>query len=382
MPKNDDTVPPAVGLGSHSGQLGAGPTDDGLVPLPPQPEGVPWSTSEWPSGEAPAGLAPLLDAAFDPGGPLVTTYAVAVVHQGRLVAERYGNALPHFDRPEEPVTVDTPLLSWSMAKSVLHATVGLLTADGRIDPSAAPKGIPWRRPAGGGAAGADDPRRAITLQQMLEMRDGLDFNEDYVDDKVSDTIAMLYGEGQDDVVAYVAARPPRHEPGEVFNYSSGTSNLVSAAAAQALGGRAELEPYLRDRLFGPIGMSSIRLGYDAAGTWVASSFSYATARDWARFGYLYLRNGEWDGRRVLPAGWVDHGRRPKSVDPVEGVGYGAHWWLVDDGRGTFWASGYTGQCIVVCPALDVVLVRLGNTPAEHYRELRDWRAAVLDAFET
>lgn len=350
-----------------------------LTPLPAQPPGVAWPTLQWAEGPAPAGLGPVLDAAMDPGGPLAETYAVVVIQGGRLVAERYGGTLPHFDRPAEPVTPETPLLSWSMAKSVLHALLGEPVASGRLALDAPPEGIAWT--VQGTPAPDDDRRRLITVQQLLEMRDGIDFNEDYVDDRVSDTIAMLFGPGQEDVVAFAADRPLRHPPGRVFNYSSGTSNLLAAALAGVVGGEAEMVAFAGERLFGPIGMSSARLGFDAAGHWVASSYAYATARDWARFGYLYLRDGRWGSDRVVPEGWVDHGRRPRSVDPEDGSVYGAHWWVVEDGRGTFWASGYTGQCIVICPALDAVVVRLGNTPAEHYPDLRRWRAAVLDALE-
>lgn len=349
-----------------------------LVGLPVQPAGVPWPTREWPTGPASAALTEAVQAGFD--SALAETYAVVVIQGGRLLAERYEGALPHFDGPPEPVTADTPLLSWSMAKSVLHCLLGGPVADGRLGLDRAPAGIPWS--TDGKPAGEDDPRRGITLDQMLQMRDGIDFNEDYVDDQVSDTIAMLFGEGAGDVVAYAAARPMRHPPGSVFNYSSGTSNLVAAALAHALGGRDQVEAYARRQLFGPTGMNSARLGLDPAGQWIASSYAYATARDWARFGYLHLRDGRWEGGRLLPTGWVDHGRRPRSVDPTDGAVYGAHWWVVDDDRGTFRAGGYAGQSVVMCPALDAVLVRLGNTPTEVGPLLADWRRSVLDALAT
>jgi CubicO group peptidase (beta-lactamase class C family) len=350
-----------------------------LLDLPGQPPGLPWPTSRWPeaTGEAPSSLVRLVDEAFEPDSPLAQTYAVVVVHRGRLVLERYGGALPHLDGPAEPVGPDTPLLSWSMAKSVLHALVGILIEEGHLQLDQPPPGIPWTGP-GSQPAAPEDPRHGITLEQMLEMRDGLDFNEDYVDDRISDTIAMLYGPGQADVVAYAASRPLRHPPGQTFNYSSGTSNLLSAAVHAVVGRGEALASFAEERLFDPLGIK-VKLGLDPSGTWVASSYAYATARDWARFGYLYLRGGRWDTGRVLPGIWVDHARLARSVDPTDGSLHSAHWWVVDDQRGTFWASGYRGQCIVVCPALDAVVVRLGDTPAQHYPELRSWRAGILAA---
>jgi CubicO group peptidase (beta-lactamase class C family) len=345
---------------------------DALVPLPSQPTDVPWPTTEWPTGPVPHGVAlePLLAAAFeDPG--LAMSYAVVVVHGGRLVAERYGGALEHWDRPAEPVGPDTPLLSWSMAKSVLHAAVGLLAGEGRVHPDD-PAGVPaWQ--------GEGDPRAGITLEHLLDMRDGLAWAEDYVDAGGSDVIEMLFGRGQEDVARFAIDRPLAAPPGERFNYSSGTSNVVSSLVASHVGSGDDYDAFLRERLFEPIGMTSANPRFDAAGTWIASSYVHATARDWARFGSLYLRDGVWDGRRLLPEGWVDHGRRMRSVDE-EGDVYGAHWWGEGDDHGTFAARGYEGQSILVCPALDLVVARLGKTPEERKDALVRWRRAVVAAF--
>ena len=345
-----------------------------LVGLSPQPAGTPWPTDEWPEGSVPdhTDIEPLLDAAFDDTGPLATSYAVVVIHQGRLVAERYAGAIEHWDRPAEPVGPDTRLLSWSMAKSMLHAVVGVLAGEGRLrvdEPAPVPA---WSAPG--------DPRGAITLQHLLEMRDGLDFAEDYVDAGASDVIEMLFGRGQHDVAAFAADRGLAADPGARFNYSSGTTNIVSGIVAGIVGPGEPYERFLGERLFGPIGARSARPTLDAAGTWIASSYVHATARDFARFGYLYLRDGVWEGRRLLPEGWVDHGRRPRSVDPEDGTHYGAHWWVMGDEHGTFRAAGYEGQGIWICPPLDLVIVRLGKTPREHYPDLTAWRAAMVDAF--
>ena len=349
----------------------------GLVPLPPQPAGVPWPTEEWPGGELPPGvdpdLAPLLDEVFDDAGPLAVTYAVLVVQGGRVVLERYEGALEHFDREPTPVTAATPLLSWSMAKSMLHAVVGLLVGDGRLDLDA-PADVPeWSDPG--------DPRHAITLRQLLAMRDGLDFTEDYVDERVSDVIGMLFGEGQADMAHFAADRPLTAAPGTRFNYSSGTSNIISGVVARTVGRGEPYARFLHGRLFGPLGMASADPEFDEAGTWVASSYVRATARDYARFGLLYLRDGMWDGVRMLPPGWVDDARTWVSEDPEDASPYGAHWWgVAGDTLGTFRASGYEGQSITICPALDLVVVRLGKTPLEREPNLAPWRAAMVQAF--
>ena len=352
----------------------------GLVTLPPQRRGVPWPTEVWPRGDLPAGvdLAPLLEEVFDDESPLAVTYAVLVVHRGRVVTERYHGALEHFDRPPTPVTADTPLLSWSMAKSVLHAAIGLLVGDGRLDLDA-PAAVPeWTAP--------DDPRHGITLRHLLAMRDGLAFTEDYTDDRVSDTIQMLFGDGQPDMAHFAADHALAAPPGTRFNYSSGTSNIVSGVVARTVGPGEPYARFLHSRLFGPIGMAGADPEFDEAGTWVGSSYLRATARDFARFGLLYLRDGVWDGRRVLPEGWVDYGRTMVTADP-DGTPYGAHWWgqtgdtlATLNPLGVFRASGYEGQTITICPALDLVLVRLGKTPLEREEMLPPWRAAMVQAF--
>ncbi|HUQ38562.1 MAG TPA: serine hydrolase [Acidimicrobiales bacterium] len=341
--------------------------------MPPQPEGLPWPTEEWPPGPPPGGVdvEGIVAELFDEDGPLATTYAAVVIHRGRLVHERYAGVIEHLDAPPEPVTAATPLLSWSMAKSMLHAVIGMLVGDRRLatgDRAAVPE---WQSD--------DDPRSAITIEQLLAMRDGLDFLEDYVDADRSDVIEMLFGSGSGDVAHFAADRTLAAPPGDRLNYSSGTSNVLSGIVARLLGPGEPYERFLHERLFAPIGMRTATARLDAAGTWIASSYVYCCARDFARFGYLYLRDGVWEGRRLLPGGWVDHGRTWRSVDD-EGHGYGAHWWVIGDEHGSFRASGYEGQSIMVVPGLDLVVVRLGKTDAARYPLLTDWRRRVVEAF--
>lgn len=348
-----------------------------LVPLPAQPDGVPWPTDEWPVAEPVDAVArrlgDLLDDITADTVRYGTTFAVGVVHRGRLIAERYGGQLEHWDRPHEPVEATTRLLSWSMAKSMLHAVVGMLVDEGHLALDEPPSVPEWADPG--------DPRAAITLDDLLAMRDGLAFSEVYDDTGTSDVIDMLFGPGQGDMAHFAADRPVAHPPDTVFNYSSGTSNIVSGVVARIVGPGEPYERFLTDRLFGPLGMRSAQPRFDDAGTFVASSSVYATAQDYLRFGLLYLRDGVWEGKRLLPEGWVDHGRRIRSYDEPEDRWYGAHWWSVGDELGTFWASGYDGQSLMLCPPLDLAVVRLGRSPEDHHNpNLKAWRTAMVEAF--
>ncbi len=346
-----------------------------LLSLPPQPAGTPWPTADWPIGPLPttvdaAALDTLLDRAFgaNPEPEFGESCATVAVQGGRVIVERYG---PNTD-------ASTPLLSWSMAKSITHALLGVLVDQGRINPDE-PAGIPeW---------GTDDPRAAITLRQMLRMTDGLEFNEAYAlsedggEATWSHCIDMLFGAGIDDPAAYTAARPLAHEPGTVFNYSSGTTNLVARRIGEVIGPGDEARAWMHEHLFAPIGMHSADPTFDQTGNFVGSSYLHATARDWARFGLLYLRGGVWDDRQLIPADWVDAARSTRARDDNGGE-YGEHWWTNDDGRGRFFASGFEWQRVACVPALDLVVVRLGKTTEDNYPALVSWFDELIDLFDS
>ncbi len=310
-------------------------------------------------------LNDLLDTAFaDPQPPTtVQTDDLLVVHRGRIVAERY----------VEAYGPDDPQPSWSMAKSVLHAAVGVLVRDGRLD-IAAPAAVPeWQQ--------AGDSRAAITTDSLLHMTSGLRFAEDYVDSDSSDVIKMLFQPGADDMGGFAASFPHDHPPDTHFNYSSGTSNIVARIVRDIVGPNDAYEAFLRRELFEPIGMTTAEPRFDASGTWVGSSYCFATPRDFARFGLLCLRDGVWDGRRILPEGWVDYARTPAPRQPFENErGYGAHWWLWEDGLGTFLASGYVFQLICLVPELDLIIVRNGNTPVERRLHVVRMVRKIIDLF--
>jgi CubicO group peptidase (beta-lactamase class C family) len=342
--------------------------NDGLFPLPQADPSVRWPTTTWEHGPFKTGDPELVEEiiarAFtdQPREDIGLTLAVLCVQGGRIVAERYAPGTDH----------TTPLISWSMAKSITQALLGILVRDGRLEVDNLVGAPEW----------AGDPgRMALNVEVLLRMRSGLHWVEDYVDDEVSNCLAMLFGEGSHDMAAYAAAQPLAHEPDTVFNYSSGTTNILARLVGQLVEqAGSDIESFMRERLFGPLGMSSAEPTIDPAGTFVGSSYVHATARDFARFGYLYLRDGVWDGTRILPEGWVDRARTLVSVDEI-GMGYGEHFWIrPNDPYGAFFAAGYEGQSITVLPALDLVVVRLGKSPADQAEALRSWRWELHDAF--
>jgi CubicO group peptidase (beta-lactamase class C family) len=336
----------------------------------PQPPGVAWPTREWPRGDSPH--QDELDAVVDEmfiDEKLAVTNAVIVVQGGKVLSERYGGEQFHFDRPVEPITRDSQLLSWSMAKSMLHMIVGTLVDEGRLDPDQLAPVPEWNDAA--------DPRHRIHVRDLLAMRDGLAFVEEYEIGQTSHVIEMLYGDGKDDMAAFTAALSLAHEPGTFYNYSSGTSNILSRIVADLVGYGEDYRSYLERRLFGPVGMTSAVATFDTSGVFVASSFVHACALDFAKFGLLYLRGGEWEGQQLVSREWVATAQVPLSVEASSGHLYSWQWWVSGDAYGTYWANGYEGQMISVVPALDAVIVRFGHTPEENYLPRMAWRERVL-----
>jgi CubicO group peptidase (beta-lactamase class C family) len=316
---------------------------------------MPWPLGgDGPVARASAAIEAALDRAFEEPRPSAEgrvrhTTAVVVAHDGQLIAERYA---PGYS-PE------TPMLSWSMAKSVTAALVGIAVGDGRLALRERAPVPEW--------AGENDPRRAITLDQLLRMSSGLGFNEHY--GPTNDVSRMLFTEP--DTGAFAARSPLIAAPDTVWSYSSGTSNIVARILRELHGNDlAALVRASRERLFDPVAMTSAFLEPDASGTFIGSSFAFMTARDWARFGELHRRDGVWNGRRILPEGWVRYVTTPTPAAP--NGRYGAHWWLnagnPKDPTQRPWpalptdsyaATGHSGQYVVVVPSAKLVVVRLG-----------------------
>ncbi len=351
--------------------------DVDLAPLPEQPDGVRWPTDDWPTGDPVDAkkrkLAKVVDAAFvdEPPAVLGLTQALVVVQHGRIVVERYGpgfhtefdEAAGNSPRADGP---DTTFISWSMAKSMLQIAIGIATREHDLHLSSRAPVPEWDD--------HDDPRHGITWHHLLHMASGLSWMEEYTTDRGSDVISMLFGDGQRDMASYAASFPLAARPGTQFLYSSGTSNILARALQRMLGlegDAAGMTKWLDDKVFAPIGMTSASPKFDDAGTWVASSYVYATARDFARFGLLALRGGVWDGVSIVDPYWIDAARRPIRLPTGHANRYGSHWWVHDDGLGSFAAHGYEGQRILCVPAHDLVVVRLGKTPptpTEHDRD--------------
>ncbi len=336
----------------------------------PQPSGVAWPTIAWPRvSSVAARLERVVDEAFTLDA-LALTNAVVVIQGGEVLVERYGGVQEFFDRDPEPIGPESQLLSWSMAKSVLHMIIGTLVDASELDPDLRAPVPEWSSP--------DDPRHAIRLADLLAMRDGLGFVENYEIGQRSDVIEMLFGDGKDDMAGYCAKIALAHEPGTFFNYSSGSTNVLSRVVAEKVGYGDAYDTYLHERLFDPIGMRSAVATFDPKGVFVASSYLHANALDFAKFGLLYLRGGEWDGAQLISRDWAQTAQVPLSQDPDSDAFYSWQWWVTGDEYGTYWASGYEGQSISVVPSLDALVLRFGHTPEANYPELSAWRKRVLD----
>lgn len=361
-----------------------------LVPLPAQPANVPWPTGSWPTGSLPADMDvttfnAAMDDAFEKGAEgLGETRAVVIIRGGQLIFER---AAPGY-------TTSMRLVSWSMAKSITQALVGIAASQGKLDIDQ-PMGSPhWSK---------DDRHAQIPWRQWLQMTDGQRYLEiEAPSIAESDASRKLFGPGRLDVASYCADLPLIHEPGTHWNYNScgivltadALTRAVVPNAASPQERRAAMMKWMRESLFDVIGMNA-QPEFDATGLFYGSALIYASARDFAKFGLLYLRDGVWEGRRVLPAGWVDFARTHGTGQ--NGDIYGAGWWIapktgtgrpysifVDTGpaRDGFSAQGFEGQYTLVVPSKDLIIVRLGMTPEKDLRTgaLMQWMGRVARTF--
>lgn len=323
-----------------------------LAEAPPGFAAEPWAAAPPVSGKAIsridyAALDFALTKAFEDNAP--NHRSVLVVVDGKIVDERYAEG---FDAA-------TPFLSWSMAKSVTATFVGAAVKQGLIevnDPAPVPE---WA---------GDAEKSKITWNDLLRMQSGLAFGEDY-DVIRSDVNRMLFEKA--DAGGVAAHMPVAHAPGEVWYYSSGTANLIARTLRQALAEEGvDFFAFAHDAILEPVGASSVILEPDASGSFIGSSYVYATARDWARLGQLYLQDGVWNGERLLPEGWKDYVRTPTAASDRQ---YGAQFWLNLDGENgrerfvpgvpeeTYYFAGHEGQYVFIIPDKRMVIVRTGMT---------------------
>ena len=322
-------------------------------------------------------LAREVDALFNDAAA-GETRALVVFSGGRIVAERYG----------EGYTKDTRLVGWSMSKTITGVMIGQLISDGRLRLDDSAPVAAWQRPG--------DPRGAITLRQLLQMRSGLRHTEAGEPVYESGEVRMLFLEGRDNMAAWAEAEPLEAEPGRKFEYSSATTVILSDIATRSLTPSADpgvrqraVADYLRTRLFEPTGMKSAFPEFDAAGTLIGSSLIHATARDWGRFGEFLRAGGTAKGVQLVPRGWIDFMTSPSPRNP----GYGAQTWLnrPQPGgreslfpdrapRSVYAALGHLGQYVIVSPDQKLTVVRLGKSSEPERKAVRDHLARIMALF--
>ncbi len=337
------TDPPSTEVPTTDSPVPTSPVADQQSDYPEQSPDVPYPTSEWPVGELPEGvdaavLDIAVDIAFGADDADARVRSLLVIKRGEIVYERY--------HPLD--SADKATASWSAAKSFTSAIVGTLIGDGRLELDAPAPVEEWQ------AEG--DPRREITLEDLLRMSSGLEWEESY--DPGSVVLEMLQAPHAAEVPI---SQKLVAEPGTEFEYSTGTTAILAEIAADELGGGDALDIYVHERLLDPLGMTSTVLREDATGTWLGGLGADSTPRDYAKFGLLFLRDGVWDGERILPEGWVDASRSPSSTNPV----YGLQWWI-DDQAATFAGRGLFGQQIIVSPELDLVIVATATAGGDPY----------------
>jgi CubicO group peptidase (beta-lactamase class C family) len=287
--------------------------------------------------------------------PHRNTKAVVVVHNGRVIAERYA---PGY-------AIDTQVIGWSATKSVTNALIGILVRQGRLSVEGPAPIAAWADPK--------DPRHAISIDNLLRMNSGLDIGDSLTaraSTAFDPSAYMVFGVR--DMAAFAEQAPLKAAPGTEWNYTNGNTLLLSRIIRDRTGGdAASVLAFVRRELFDKLGMRHVTLEFDAAGTPIGSSHMLASARDWARFGLLYLNDGVVAGERLLPPGWVDYSAAPTPGS--EQYGYAAGFWTNrGDGEGqryriargipadAFFARGAMGQYVIVVPSQHLVVARFGS----------------------
>jgi CubicO group peptidase (beta-lactamase class C family) len=342
----------------------------------PDPAEQPWPTGDLgahadlpPEADAEA-LAATLDWAMNEAGQ--NTRALVVAYRGQVIAERYA---PGF-------TGHTPQISWSQGKSITAALVGVLVEQGELTLDQAAPVPEWHEDP-------HDPRRAITIRDLLHMSSGLDFKNYGVANPLSYTMEnehfVIYFDAVN-IFEHAINQPLDIQPNTQFRYRNSDPLTLGRIIRQTVETRGE--DYLtfpQRALFDKIGMRNVVLETDTYGNFIMTGYDFASAHDWTRFGLLHLWDGVWEGERILPEGWVDFVSTPTPTDPNDG--YGGLFWLNAGGalpdlpRDAYWAAGFMGQNTVVIPSLDMVVVRLGPSPGMSNRYLNQVIAGIIEALD-
>lgn len=307
-------------------------------------------TTPWPLGNL------LPDSATGIYLPKIQQIATALVDQGAYGGHAFSflvlhKGFPVVEKYSLGINENTRLLSWSMAKSFTSALAGIMVMDSVLDINAPADIAEWQ----------NDDRKNITINNLLQMQSGLEWNEDY--GNRSDVTVMLHDKA--DFARFAYEKHPEHDPATFWYYSSGTTNIVTHLMRKAIGDDNAYYQFAINRLFNKIGMPDAVFETDASGSQVGSSYIYATTRDYARFALLYLQDGVFNGERILPEGWVDY----SASEALESNGkYGAGFWLNLDGAmpsapaNMYRCQGHNGQRIFILPDQELAIVVLGYSP--------------------
>jgi len=337
-----------------------------VVPVfPENTDTIPWPMGDLMADSIPAGINMTqinlaIEKAFADTVPYKGTFAVMVVYKGQPIVEKYKQGL----------SAENKFLSWSMAKSFTNALTGIMVKIGKIDIHAPADIEIWQ----------NDERRNITIHNLMQMSSGLEWNENYGNS--SDVNNMLHKVG--DMARFTYEKPLADTIGTNWVYSSGTTNIVSYLIRTAFNNDAEYFAFPRTALFNKIGMRSAVFEVDASGTFAGSSYLYATMRDYARFGLLYLNNGNWLGEQILPENWVEY--TTTAAADSEGQ-YGAFFWLnksqtdyPDVPSDMFCCRGHDGQYIYIIPSKELVVIRTGFSKKGEF-DYNEFLADIVKAVE-
>ncbi|MCF6351546.1 MAG: beta-lactamase family protein [Cyclobacteriaceae bacterium] len=308
-------------------------------------------------------LFKVINSAFIEEDPLQkkkNTRAALVLYKGQLIEEQYA----------EKFTKNSRLLGWSMTKSLTASMLSMLAHKGKLNLNEPTNIKEWQH----------DNRRNITWKQLLQMNSGLKWKEDYAD--ITDAVKMFFK--SDGAGKYAVQLPLDKEPNTHWEYSSGTTNIIAKAMRSYFNSDAEYVRYIYANLFYKIGMYSMLIETDAEGIFVGSSYSWATARDWAKFGQLYLQNGNWAGEQLLSEDWVEFVQQPA---PNSNKRYGGHFWLNKGGfypnapKDMYALNGFMGQYVFIIPSKELVIVRLGLTENRDDFDFNAWLTKIIAAIE-